>query len=1119
MPIKKAILTILILLLFFSGMVNGAIPAGERAALIALYNATKGNFWTNNSKWLGPPGTEGTWFGITVTSEHVTRIMLPSNNLNGTLPSELGDLTSLTHLYLNNNQLTGAIPAQLGNLSSLQYLYLHYNQLNGSIPGENNNLSNLRSLKLNNNQFTGSIPPGLGDINQLRTLNLNNNYLYGPIPTSLTNLTNLTSLDIGYNCLCASDADLITWLDTRDPDWETNQSRCTTANIIVTSPNGGENLKVNSQHKITWTAPGNICNVKIEYSTNNGNTVWKEILTSPTSNDGSHFWTVPNEPSTTCKVRIKDAADGSPSDESNGVFSIVPTKPTVTTKDVSAITSTSAVSGGTVTSDGGAPVTARGVCWSISPNPTVSNSKTTDGIGTGDFTSNITGLKPNTTYYLRAYGTNSGGTLYGGEKIFTTHSQSITYTLTVNSSPGQGVHITVSPTDNNGKGDGDTRFFRTYHDGTSVTLTAPPTHNGKIFVKWFVDGEENTNRTINIPMNSNHTAQAVYKSPTYTLSVQSSPNPGVYITLAPEDNNGKKDGTTKFERIYDSGITVTLTAPSSFEGDDFARWTVSGKVYNDRTIQVTMDGDRTADVYFETPKPPQIGVSRIKLNLGYIIRSDVQPVETLTIFNSGGGTLDWTVSTDFKGFTFNPSSGTNCGEVEILVDADGFPPGKKRAVFYVSAPLADNSPLEVEVYLWVKSANQSSLPFGDFSTPIDGIPVSGSISLTGWALGDIGMDSVKIYREEVGNLVYIGDATFVEGARPDVEAAHPDYPMNYKAGWGYMMLTNFLPNGGNGAFKIHAIAKDREGREATLGTKTIIVDNANAVKPFGAIDTPTQGGKASESDFINRGWVLTPQPNKIPEDGSTINVYIDSVKQDQPAYYNKYRKDIAELFPGYENSNGAGGYFYLDTTILANGVHTIEWTAKDSAGNTDGIGSRHFTILNNCENAAEAKSISSATASSLSLALPEIPANCFEPIRVKKGWEKHTEAHEVYPDDYGAVTVEIKELERLVLILDESVVETEVDGGMERSTTSNRYTGYLVVDDELKRLPIGSTLDTVRGIFYWHPGPGFIGEYRLVFINRSNGVINKKDIILRIVPKFTKVGWHPRPQRVRGNCE
>lgn len=94
--------------------------------------------------------------------------------------------------------------------------------------------------------------------------------------------------------------------------------------------------------------------------------------------------------------------------------------PTVTTNtSITSITCSTAVSGGDVTSDGGATVTARGVCWNTSTNPTTSNSKTTDGTGTGAFTSNITGLTTGTTYYVRAYATNSVGTSYGSNVTFT----------------------------------------------------------------------------------------------------------------------------------------------------------------------------------------------------------------------------------------------------------------------------------------------------------------------------------------------------------------------------------------------------------------------------------------------------------------------------------------------------------------------------------------------------------------------------------------------------------------------------------------------------------------------------------------------------------------------------
>ena len=98
------------------------------------------------------------------------------------------------------------------------------------------------------------------------------------------------------------------------------------------------------------------------------------------------------------------------------------TLPVLTTQNVTSITSNSAVCGGNITSNGWSEVTARGVCWSTSPNPTIEDNKTTDGTGTGSFTSNIAGLAENTTYYVRAYAINQKGTAYGEEKSFTTAS-------------------------------------------------------------------------------------------------------------------------------------------------------------------------------------------------------------------------------------------------------------------------------------------------------------------------------------------------------------------------------------------------------------------------------------------------------------------------------------------------------------------------------------------------------------------------------------------------------------------------------------------------------------------------------------------------------------------------
>ncbi len=112
-------------------------------------------------------------------------------------------------------------------------------------------------------------------------------------------------------------------------------------------------------------------------------------------------------------------------------FPITEVMPSVTTASTTNITISSASSGGNVTDNGGAAVTTRGVVWSTSQNPTVSlSTKTTDGSGTGSFTSSLSGLQPGTTYYVRAYATNSVGTAYGSQVSFTTTSAPAVSTVT-----------------------------------------------------------------------------------------------------------------------------------------------------------------------------------------------------------------------------------------------------------------------------------------------------------------------------------------------------------------------------------------------------------------------------------------------------------------------------------------------------------------------------------------------------------------------------------------------------------------------------------------------------------------------------------------------------------------
>ena len=139
----------------------------DREALVALYHATDGANWHNNTNWLSnQPVSE--WNGIeTDTNGNVSKILLRANNLRGSIPAEIGDFANLKVLQLETNWLTGSIPAELGNLTSLTYLNLGWNYLSGEAPAELGNLTNLASLYLDDNSLTGELPQSLTALNEL----------------------------------------------------------------------------------------------------------------------------------------------------------------------------------------------------------------------------------------------------------------------------------------------------------------------------------------------------------------------------------------------------------------------------------------------------------------------------------------------------------------------------------------------------------------------------------------------------------------------------------------------------------------------------------------------------------------------------------------------------------------------------------------------------------------------------------------------------------------------------------------------------------------------------------------------------------------------------------------
>jgi hypothetical protein len=220
-------------------------------------------------------------------------------------------------------------------------------------------------------------------------------------------------------------------------------------------------------------------------------------------------------------------------------------------------------------------------------------------------------------------------------------------------------------------------------------------------------------------------------------------------------------------------------------------------------------------------------------------------------------------------------------------------------------------------------------------------------------------------------------------------------------------------------------------------------------------------------------------------DGSTIELYIDGLKLSNLASYSLYRIDVEDLFPDYNNSDGAGFCFAVNSNGYRNGSHTIHCIATDDAENSAGIGSRYFGIRNTGTLCRVSETSNYNPARFSMLEINEMPIYYSEPVFVKIGYNRDSVPMTLYPDKNGTVNVKIKELERIVLHLNGS------------------YDGYLKAGQQLWPLPIGSTMDREKGIFYWSPGPGFVGDYQFVFVEtESGGRMNKKLVNMTIVSKF-----------------
>ena len=189
---------------FIPFFINAQVSESEFQALKALYNATKGDNWTDNTGWntINTTATKEsvneTWEGLRIVDGHIRRINLSENNLDGMLPKEIGRLKFVTNLYMGGNKLRGTIPDSIGQMTNLYQIQMYRNQLSGSLPATLARLPKIGDINFSGNQLTGALPLAYDSISTLEVLALEDNNLEGNLP-KLTQSTSILNLYLRNN--------------------------------------------------------------------------------------------------------------------------------------------------------------------------------------------------------------------------------------------------------------------------------------------------------------------------------------------------------------------------------------------------------------------------------------------------------------------------------------------------------------------------------------------------------------------------------------------------------------------------------------------------------------------------------------------------------------------------------------------------------------------------------------------------------------------------------------------------------------------------------------------------------------------------------------------------------
>ncbi len=337
------------------------------------------------------------------------------------------------------------------------------------------------------------------------------------------------------------------------------------------------------------------------------------------------------------------------------------------------------------------------------------------------------------------------------------------YSLTVASlNPASGVSIIVSPADISSASNGDTQFIRTYAAGSTVTLTVPSIP-GSVFQKWQRGGSDySTSPTTSVVMDAAYTMTAVLAYvPTYPLTVASvNPASGVSVTLSPADNAGHTDGSTRFDRDYNSGTVVSLAAPASTSGNNFQKWQRNGVNYSTNpAITVSMVAAATMTAVYRSPAPtvtsitPSTGGNSASVSITNLAGTGFLSTPTVVLRKSGQSDITATnvvlVSSGQLTCTLSLSSAVP-GAWDVVVTNPDSQSGVLTAGFTIT--MNDNTP-----------------PLGTPTAPAPGFGTGGDLAFT-WTLGTATDPESGIigYHLQVGTSSATNDVSLFDGDVGDV---------------------------------------------------------------------------------------------------------------------------------------------------------------------------------------------------------------------------------------------------------------------------------------------------------------------------------------------------------------